>query len=320
MKILIIGVGSIGSLFGAKLALAGNQVIVYTNIKISQYLSKHHMKLQDMENHIQEIENFTLAPPIEIFQESENVEFPDICIISAKSYDLVSICKSYEAILSKMESIILLQNGLGNEKIVHAHFPTAKVFRLITSFGAYLSHKGIVEHRGIGKTFLSSWSHDPTQIFNGLPDNILTFVNRLTSSGIPTAIAKDSRAEIWKKAFINIGINAIGALTNLPNEAIINIDELAQYCELAVQEAINVAKQLDVQLQNDNYYLQDVYNVIHATAENKNSMLQDFMRQNPTEIDFLNGKIVSYGKQLEIPTPINGLLTALIKGKEHSQK
>ena len=149
---------------------------------------------------------------------------------------------------------------------------------------------------------------------------IQLFVKMLTSSGIPTAIAKDSHAEIWKKAFINIGINAIGALTNLPNGAIINIDELAQYCELAVREAINVAKQLGIQLQNDNYYLQDVYNVIHATSENKNSMLQDFMRQNPTEIDFLNGKIVSYGKQLGIPTPINGLLTALIKGKEHSQK
>lgn len=320
MKILIIGAGSIGSFFGAKLALTGNQVMVYTDKNTSNFLSKHQLKFHDIENNIHEVENFSLASPLEKLVKVEDSKLPTICIISAKSYDLDSICEFYKPLLSKMNSIILLQNGLGNEEVVYNYFPNTKIYRLITSNGAYLSSDGIVEHRGIGKTFLSPWSPNPEGSLHSITAEIQKFVNKLNNAGISTTIAINSHAEIWKKAFINIGINAIGALTGLPNGSIIQISELTQYCEMAVQEAISVAKQLGVQLKNENYYLQDVYNVIHATSANKNSMLQDFIRQNPTEIEFLNGKIVVLGKQLGIPTPINGLLTALIKGKEFSQK
>ncbi|UYP46364.1 2-dehydropantoate 2-reductase [Candidatus Lokiarchaeum ossiferum] len=320
MKFLIIGAGSIGSFFGAKLALSGNQVLVYTDKKTSNYLLKHKLKLQDIGKTIHEVENFALASPLEKLLKVDESNLPNLCIISAKSYDLDSICIVYKPLLSKMKSLVLLQNGLGNEEVVYTHYPNMHIYRLITSNGAYLSSNGTVEHRGAGKTFLSPWYPNSTDEAHSIAKEMKNFVDALNSAGIPTTIATNSHAEIWKKAFINIGINAIGALTGLANGSIIQVNELTQYCEMAVQEAINVAKLLGVQLQNENYYLQDVYNVIHATSANKNSMLQDFIRRNPTEIEFLNGKIVILGKKLGVPTPINGLLTALIKGKEFSQK
>ena len=47
-------------------------------------------------------------------------------------------------------------------------------------------------------------------------------------------------------------------------------------------------------------------------------MLQDVLRKNKTEIEFLNEKIVNYGKKLHIPTPINATLSQLIHGLEKS--
>ncbi|MFX1288166.1 MAG: ketopantoate reductase family protein [Promethearchaeota archaeon] len=47
-------------------------------------------------------------------------------------------------------------------------------------------------------------------------------------------------------------------------------------------------------------------------------MLQDILKGKPTEIDFLNGKIVEYANKLDKKVPINELLTFLIKGLERT--
>jgi 2-dehydropantoate 2-reductase len=61
-----------------------------------------------------------------------------------------------------------------------------------------------------------------------------------------------------------------------------------------------------------------MYSVAKKTSDNKNSMLQDVLKGKPTEIDFINGRIVEFGKKLGIEVGINELLTALIKGLESS--
>ncbi len=50
----------------------------------------------------------------------------------------------------------------------------------------------------------------------------------------------------------------------------------------------------------------------------KASMLQDVEARRATEIDFLNGGIARFGRELGVPTPLNDTITALIKGVEAS--
>jgi 2-dehydropantoate 2-reductase len=47
-------------------------------------------------------------------------------------------------------------------------------------------------------------------------------------------------------------------------------------------------------------------------------MLQDVEARRPTEIDYLNGGIVRFGREQGVPTPLNEAVTALIKGLEAS--
>jgi 2-dehydropantoate 2-reductase len=49
-------------------------------------------------------------------------------------------------------------------------------------------------------------------------------------------------------------------------------------------------------------------------------MLQSLERNNPTEIDYLNGYIVQKGIELGIPTPINQTIVQLIKDIEQGKK
>ena len=50
----------------------------------------------------------------------------------------------------------------------------------------------------------------------------------------------------------------------------------------------------------------------------KASMLQDVEARRPTEVDYLNGGIARFGRELGVPTPLHDAVAALIKGVEAS--
>jgi len=87
----------------------------------------------------------------------------------------------------------------------------------------------------------------------------------------------------------------------------------------AVSEATRVAKRKKVKLIYDDP-LAKVEAVCEATAQNISSMLQDVLRAKRTEIDFINGVIVRQGQELGIPTPVNSLLSDLVKTIESSYR
>jgi 2-dehydropantoate 2-reductase len=63
---------------------------------------------------------------------------------------------------------------------------------------------------------------------------------------------------------------------------------------------------------------QMVIKAANAPGKHKASMLQDVLARRQTEVDFMNGAIVEWGKKLGIPTPLNRAVWQLIKGLQHS--
>lgn len=85
----------------------------------------------------------------------------------------------------------------------------------------------------------------------------------------------------------------------------------------AVTEAVKVAKKKKIKLIYDDPVAK-TESVAEATGANVSSMLQDILKKKQTEIDFINGVIVRQGQALGIPTPVNSVLTGLVKTLESS--
>jgi 2-dehydropantoate 2-reductase len=79
-----------------------------------------------------------------------------------------------------------------------------------------------------------------------------------------------------------------------------------------VQEAVKVVKRKRIKLGYDDP-IQKVESVCKATGANVSSMLQDVLNGKRTEIEFINGAIVRQAKALGIPTPVNEVLTSLVR-------
>ena len=81
-----------------------------------------------------------------------------------------------------------------------------------------------------------------------------------------------------------------------------------------IKECIKVARANDIILGFE--YYQSAVEYLKTAGHHKPSMLMDIEANRRTEIDFINGKFVEYGKQAGIETPYNATLQSLVKGLE----
>jgi len=154
---------------------------------------------------------------------------------------------------------------------------------------------------------------------NGIiTERVRNIADTFSKAGLSTRVTDNIDGTVWTKVLINASINPFGALTNMKNGELLIIPEIKELMTEIICEGIKVAQKNDVRLEEDPVSL--MIKTAEMTAQNKNSMLQDIEKGKITEIDFINGAISNFGKRKGIPTPLNRLLTYLIKGLSKKAK
>ncbi len=236
----------------------------------------------------------------------------DLFIICVKSYSTDDACKKIKDIVSEKTGILTLQNGIGNVQILNDHFGPDRVIAGVTNHGSTLLGTGHVKHAGKGDTTIGKAD-------GRVLGAIREIAGVLTKAGFETKVSRDIDSVVWSKLIVNAGINALTAITRLNNGALLEHEGCRQLMRSAVQEAVKVVKRKRIKLMYDDP-IQKVESVCRATSSNVSSMLQDILSGNRTEIDFINGAIVRQAKALNIPMPVNEVLTNLVKTIEDSCK
>ena len=328
VNIGFIGAGSIGSLFGGYLASIHSdenplEVIFFGRRNHAVAINKEGLRLTVSDKEIF-LKNIKAYEGVNDFTRSlelgESYKF-DFLFLTTKAYDTERTMIQFKRLIESSNWFIILQNGIGNEALVKKYCNKNKILRIITSHGALLEDYGHVRHTGVGFTKIGfAYLRPDNSIVNdyGRAEESLLFLKNLMSvGGLQTEFVEDIIKCSWEKVFVNIGINAIGALTGLKNGQLLEKSSLRKLMGKAVMEALEVARAKQIDLSNRDY-VELMYSVAKKTYDNKNSMLQDVLKGKPTEIDFINGRIVEFGKKLGIEVVTNELLTALIKGLESS--
>jgi 2-dehydropantoate 2-reductase len=128
---------------------------------------------------------------------------------------------------------------------------------------------------------------------------------------LETELTEQIEELIWEKLLVNVGINALAALTGLKNGELLDHPETLMLMEAMVSEAAQVARAKGIRIHADPF--QKVIEVARATGANRCSMGQDLDHRRRTEIDVINGAVVREAKRLGIPVPYNEMITALVK-------
>ncbi|MBW2589862.1 MAG: 2-dehydropantoate 2-reductase, partial [Deltaproteobacteria bacterium] len=200
--------------------------------------------------------------------------------------------------------VLTLQNGMGNADIIGEVIDPGRIIAGTTSYGATMLGPGSIRHAGTGQTVIGIWS--------GIQKTgIRKITDVLNKAGIATETVDDVRSVIWAKLLVNVGINAITALTGIRNGRILDLSVTKELSRAAVKEAIEVAKAQGVKVSDNT--VEHVFQVAGATSANRSSMGQDVDNKRQTEISAINGAIVREAQKLGVKVPVNQTLTTLIE-------
>jgi 2-dehydropantoate 2-reductase len=308
MKIGVIGPGAMGCFLAARLALSGNEVMILDhNPERAEFMNQKGLKIKGDPGPYPVRVPVTLNP--------KDLAGRELIINCVKAYDTRSVAQALQSVGTD-SYLLTLQNGVGNVEILGEYLPKGKILAGITAHGATYLGYGRVKYAGPGDTFIGHGFYGINRE-RSADAHLQTFADLLTAGRIPTKIVNRIEDLIWSKLLVNVGINALTALTRLANGKLIEFPETREILEEAVQEGLRVGKKKGIRFIYEDMPGQ-VKKVCHNTAGNISSMLQDVLKKKRTEIDFINGVIMKTGQQFDIPVPVNGLLTRLVKTLEAS--
>ena len=300
MKFLIVGPGAMGLLFSSRLKIAGEDVFLLDYKKErADHLNREGIKVEGIKG------SFHVCVPTVTKKEIDFL--PDFVMVFVKSYSTRDAAYEIRDAVGKDTCILTLQNGVGNVEILEEVLKK-KVYGGITSEGATLISTGHVRHAGSGDTIIGPVS-EKTALLKDI----------LNRAGFKTEVRDDVESFIWGKLLINVGINALTAITMLKNGMIVQIDELRDIMRCTVKEAMEIVKKKGIHLPYEDP-IDKTEEVCRKTSGNISSMLQDILSKRITEIDSINGAIVKEAERLGIDVPVNKTITYLIRAIQRTYK
>ena len=299
MRVLILGAGALGSLIGARLHSAGTPVVLFSrNTEHIRAVRQRGLLVRELDGREQILE----LPACEA--KADIPWTPELVITLVKSRDTEGAVRTVLPLCSWDTHFLTLQNGIGNADLIQELAGSDKVLAGTTAQGATLLSPGKVGHGGEGPSYV------------GRPGNAANDMARLVAAlldgaGLTCEATDQADRLIWKKLLVNVGINAITALTRVTNGWVVDDPSARELASRAVLEAREVAawNGFDFPEAVD----QEVLEVAHKTRKNHSSMYQDVTSGKPTEIEAINGAVENLARGFDLSTPVNWTLTRLIR-------
>lgn len=299
MRVCVVGCGAVGSLFAANLSLLEEVEVWAYDLN---------------EDHVAAINatGLRLSGAGDVVGRlratSDAAELPqcDFGIVATKAMHADSaVAATAHAFAGGCVASVM--NGVGNEETLARH--VERVIRGTTFPAGKIVEPGHVQWDVKGDTTFGPFEPSPAPA---------TEIGRLaaacTRAGMPATAVADARGPQWRKVIFNSSTNPIGALTGLTHGRVCEDPALRALVSALVAEGKAVAEAQGIVLDADPEELIDYAARPEVAYGHKASMLQDVEARRQTEIDYLNGGIARFGRELGVPTPLNDAVTALIKG------
>lgn len=302
MRVVVVGSGAMGSLYGAYLSRVADVLLFDPWEAHVQAIREGGLLLEELDGSQQQVQVAATSDPTALGQ-------ADLALIFVKSHQTRWAAEVAAKALKPDGLALTLQNGVGNREVLAEVLGQDRAVQGVTAHGATLLGPGRVRHAGKGPTHLAYTPENEARVRQ--------VANLFRRAGLEVHLLSDLDSLVWGKLVVNVGINALTAILRVPNGKLVEIAPARALMARAVEEAVAVAQRLGIALPYDDPVAR-TEEVCRATAPNRSSMLADVLRGSPTEIDVINAVIVREGARLGVPTPVNEVLVSLIKAIEGS--
>ena len=292
MRFAIIGAGGVGGSLGAALLSAGHDVLFVARGAGARALADRGLEVRH------DMHPFH-ARSVDIAEDPAGRAPADAVLLCIKRYDLEEAIRSNSEWLARCGCVITLQNGLDAPTVAARLLPAGKVVGGTVQVVAKLIAPAVILREG--DTLMINVAEPE----GGVSERLRSLQGALAPTGIAGKIHRNMETMLWLKFLMVACSSSINVAMRSGFDAMASNPAMPWLLEIALQEALAVARTLEVPLPSD------IETQTRATLRNvfahggKASLLTDLERGRPLELEWLSGAIHRMGEQAGVSTPLH---------------
>ena len=305
MKIAVIGVGAMGSVYAGLLADAGNEVHAID-------IWEDHVQIINSDGlRISGASGDRLVQSIQAHSDTKSVGVCELIIIATKASGVEHAAMAAKEIADQNSLILTIQNGLGAAQRINAVSDNPNIILGVAAgFGASMKGPGHVRHNKMELIRVG-------EMQGGLTERLTRVTKIWHDAGFKVKAFEDINQLIWEKFVCNVAFSGPCTVFNMTLGELMNDPHawsVAKACALEAYQA-GCAKQV-------NFTFDDVVDYVTEFGNNmpeaRPSMLLDHMQKRKSEIDAINGMVPVVAHEVGTSAPYNEVISAIVRSRELS--
>src|SRR5712671_3419457 len=316
MQILIVGVGALGGTIAARAIRSGLPVrLAARNTDAAKALRRSGLRVSGIGGEVRA--DVIDVAAVEDYGKGDQF---DLILLATKAQDALEVAPNVLDLLAPGGVILPIQNG-GVARMLADSLGEDKILGGFSNLGATMVEPGVYEQKNAGHLVIG-------ELAAGVSERVER-VARVLGQAIEVKISSNLTGAIWSKLLINCSVTTLGALCSQTMRQYMETEAGKKVFRRTYEEALSVALAMGTRLERlavdpvppgwasnvavEKRYESSVEAIIAFYGDVKPSMLQDFERGRKTEVDFINGYVVTLGHASGVPVDMNTKITGLVR-------
>jgi 2-dehydropantoate 2-reductase len=298
MRIAVVAAGGVGGYFGAKLARAGESVVMLARGAHLDAIRRGGIRVRsavdgELSAKVEAVDSLAGQPPV------------DMALFCVKSFDTTTAAEALRPVVGPSTGVVSLQNGVDNEDLLDEILGRGVALGGAAYVFATIEAPGVIAHTFGGRIVFG-------ELDGRVSERATRLREALARANVPVDVSTDIRRVLWEKYLLISAQAGMTALTRCPAGVLRETPESWRMYRLILEELAAVARAAGVSLAGD--VVDAVMKQAAAVAPGAYSSLHhDLTQGKRLELEALHGHALRLGERHGVPTPMVFAVYAALK-------
>jgi 2-dehydropantoate 2-reductase len=302
MKVVVVGAGGVGGLFGGMLARSGAEVGFVARGKHLEALRGHGLEVESP------LGSFKLSS-VAAAEDPAQLGQADAILIALKAWQVAEMAPRLRPLLRPGTVVLPLQNGVEAAGALSQALGAEHVVGGVCEVLAWIESPGRIRHVGFRPRITTG------ELDGGAGEKIGPLAEALRAAGLEVVITREVGVAIWEKLLLIEPFGAVGAATRAAAGLVWSVPETRAILRAALTEvaALSAARGASVR---EGAVERVLLRIKSMAPDTTFSMQRDILAGRPSELFDQTGAVVRLGKESQVPTPVHDVLFAALLPQE----
>ena len=300
MRIAVIGPGAMGSIYGGKLSLRNEVLLVGRNTAQAEHINANGLLVDE--------DGVTNLYRPKALTETSDQAPVDLAILFVKSMASREVLERHRGLIGPDTYLLTLQNGAGHEELLKTFVSEDRVIIGTTEDNGTTLALGHVRRGGVGRTNVGMLVPDSRGFLPKLKE-------AFDSCGFQVLVHEDIRRLVWDKLFNNSSLSALTGILQVDMGYIAENEYVWAMARQLIHEAVAVAAAAGLDF-DEEAVAEKVRKNSLSNPQGCTSIRADLRDGRKTEVDTISGAVVKAAEQYGVPAPSHWFVVQTVHAME----